>query len=175
MMTRYVNFIAIVICMLTISACKKTEVYTDKETQIEFYVIIPLSKSSMAEKFTNTLSEILKKRSIKFNLGFSSDSGRDINYLIESNHNGVRIFGSNMLLSGKEDNNKCGHYKGPHSDPGQYYIRLESDSPKVGKSPVLRLANEIQSDLTGLGYIVSKSAVECSPLQQYIVRNLELT
>jgi hypothetical protein len=153
------------LCGLALTACGNSE---DAAT---VYVLIPLSKAAPAETagtsgFTQDLAAISKRHGLAPNPGKSVDDKGHAFYVLEAKGNSVRLWSTNMPLSGQENPALCGRHSEPHADPGQYTITIDHSLPLIGKTQPRKLISEISKELKTAGYEVRPSPVECSPLSK---------
>ena len=135
-------------------------------------MLAPLNK---AATFTNDLATIAKQHGLSPNLGHSTDDKGHIYYVLEANGNWMRIWSTNMPLSGNENPVVCGHYTQSHPDPGQYVITIDHGLGWLGLNHVLgmissskpkELMSEVSGELRASGYSVKSDPAMCSSLSK---------
>jgi len=126
----------------------------------EVYVLVPPGKE---REFTIDLGDISKRHGMRPNLGSAIDDKGLSLYVLEAVGQTVQLRSENVLLSGHEDDEICGSYSEPHSDPGQFFIAIHPKSRKTSPEFARRILSKIIVDLRKSGYTVNQEPIICSP------------
>lgn len=161
------KFLALVFfCAPALAACGNGK---DAAT---IYVLTPPQK---AARFTEYLAAVSRRHGLSPNLGQSTDDKGYTFHVLEAKGRGMRLWATNMPLSGGEDVLKCGKYSEGHPDPGQYavtinysfrWLGLNSAFGRMPKDGAKVLMSEVNADLEKDGYDVRQKPIECSPLSK---------
>ena len=159
-------FVSLLLCTFLLAACGNSK---DAAT---IYVLAPPQK---AVRFTEDLAAISKRHGLNPNLGSSTDDKGFTFRVIEANGRWMRLWSTNMPLSGQENPALCGHYAEGHPDPGQYIVTVDHGLVRIGLNYVLAmiakgrpyaLISEISRELKASGYTVRSRPAECSSLSK---------
>ncbi len=125
------------------------------------YVLTPRLK---AVQFTDDLGKIANRYGLTPNPGRSTDDRGLTYYVMEATGHWLRLWSTNMPLSGQENPDLCGHYSEGHPDPGQYALSVSPLWPFASKGDAQSMIMKISKALKSSGYEVRQTPVECSPL-----------
>lgn len=144
------------IALVTASCGQSNDVAT-------IHVITPPAKAS---QFTEDLATIAIRKGLSPNLGHSTDDRGHTSWIIEANGRWVRLWGTNVPLSGQENAAQCGRYDEGHPDPGQYVVTIDRIVPMIARHTPRALILDISKELEASGYDVRSSPIVCSSLSK---------
>ena len=130
------------------------------ETTATIYVLAPQE----GVRFSDDLAVIVKRHGLTPNPGHRTDDHGRTFWVVEANGHWMRLWSTNIPLSGLESVALCGRYAEGGPDPGQYIVTITPEIPFIANDKIHPLLEEIGKELKAAGYEVRQTPVECSPL-----------
>lgn len=127
------------------------------------YVVTPRERAAL---FSDDLAAITRTHGLVPNQGRSTDDRGHTYWVTEAKTMWVRLWSTNMPLSGQESSSKCGRFTEGHPDPGQYIVTVSPRVPLLFDKYAGSVMKEISRDLEKAGYILLTTPIECSDLSK---------
>jgi len=137
--------------------------FVSNDGAMEIYVLTP---ERNAHHFTEELAALSKRYGMEPHLAQMPEPHGTTYFVMDASGYRLNIWSTNMPLSAQENADECGHYSEPHSDPGQYVLRVSKMMPFGTKQAIREMTSQIGTDLASMGYEVRTTPVTCSPLSK---------